>query len=298
VITGANSGLGLGLTGRFARAGAEVVLAVRDRRKGADAIARVLADVPGARLSIRHLDLTSLASVAAVGAELRGEGRPIDFLVNNAGVMAPPMRVTTEDGFELQFGGNHLGHFALTAHLLPLLRAAERSRVTTVSSLAAWWARFDFGDLQSERYSPQRAYGLSKLANLMFARELDRRSREAEWGVLSNAAHPGATVTGLQVTGPTYGGAAVTRTRLLNAFLYRIPGIWQEVPTGVLPILYAATSPDAEGGAYYGPGGFGELTGGPAPARIPRRALNDDDTARLWDVSERLAGVAYPAVRA
>ncbi|GAA1304376.1 oxidoreductase [Planotetraspora silvatica] len=295
VITGANSGLGLGLTGRFARAGAEVVLAVRDRGKGAVAVEKVRAEVPDARLTIRHLDLASLDSVAALGAELVAEGRPIDFLINNAGVMALPKRAVTRDGFEMQFGGNHLGHFALTAHLLPLLRAAAAPRVTTVSSIAAWYGRLNFGDLQSERYGPHRSYGGSKIANLLFARELDRRSREGGWGILSNAAHPGATITNLQVTGPTHGGVAVARTRLLYGFLYRIPGMWQEVPTGILPLLHAATSPEAEGGAYYGPDGFAGLTGGPAVARAPRRALNDADAARLWAVSEELTGVAFPA---
>jgi NAD(P)-dependent dehydrogenase (short-subunit alcohol dehydrogenase family) len=296
VITGANSGLGLGLTRRFAEAGAEVVLAVRNRAKGAAAVEKVRAEVPDARLTTRHLDLASLESVAALGAELVAEGRPIDLLINNAGVMALPNRAVTQDGFEMQFGGNHLGHFALTAHLLPLLRAAAAPRVTTVSSIAAWYGHLDFGDLQSERYRPHRAYGGSKIANLMFARELDRRSREGGWGILSNAAHPGATITNLQVTGPTHGGTAVARTRLLYGFLYRIPGMWQEVPTGILPLLHAATSPDARGGAYYGPDGFGGLTGGPAGARAPRRALNDADAARLWAVSEELTGVAYPAV--
>jgi NAD(P)-dependent dehydrogenase (short-subunit alcohol dehydrogenase family) len=297
VITGANSGLGLGLTRRFAEAGAEVVLAVRNRAKGAAAVEEVRAAVPDARLTIRHLDLASLESVAAFGAELVAEGRPIDFLINNAGVMALPNRAVTRDGFEMQFGGNHLGHFALTAHLLPLLRAAAAPRVTTVSSISTWWGRLDFGDLQSEkRYWPQRAYGGSKIANLLFARELDRRSRQGGWGILSNAAHPGATITNLQFTGPTHGGAAITRTRLLYGFLYRIPGLWQRVPTGILPLLYAATSPEARGGAYYGPDGFGGLTGGPADARAPRRALNDADAARLWAVSEDLTGAAYPAV--
>ncbi|GAA4573137.1 SDR family oxidoreductase [Planotetraspora kaengkrachanensis] len=296
VITGANSGLGLGLTRRFAEAGAEVVLAVRNRAKGAAAVEEVRTAVPDARLTIRHLDLTSLKTVAAFGAELAAEGRPIDFLINNAGVMALPRRGVTEDGFETQFGGNHLGHFALTGHLLPLLRAAQSPRVTTVSSISTWWGRLNFGDLQSERYRPQRAYGGSKIANLLFARELHRRSEEAGWGVLSNAAHPGATITNLQFTGPTHGGAAVTRTRLMYGLLYRIPGLWQQVPTGILPILHAAVSPDARGGAYYGPDGFCGLTGGPAEGRAPRRALDDAAAARLWEVSEKLTGVAYPAV--
>ncbi|MEV4756043.1 SDR family oxidoreductase [Micromonospora sp. NPDC049559] len=295
VVTGANSGIGFGLTGRLARAGAEVILAVRSRERGTDAVNRIRAEHPEAKLSLRDLDLSSLASIAALGARLREEGRSIDYLVNNAGIMTPPRRLQTRDGFELQFGGNHLGHFALTGHLLPLLRDGG-ARVTTLSSLTNRWGRFDFDDLQSERrYDPRRAYGTSKLANLVFARELDRRSRAGGWGIRSNAAHPGATVTNLQVTGPTHGGGASARlNRTLYRVLYRVPGMWQQIPTGILPALYAATSPDAEGGAYYGPDGFFELTGGPAPAKVPDRARDEADAARLWAVSERLTGVTYP----
>jgi NAD(P)-dependent dehydrogenase (short-subunit alcohol dehydrogenase family) len=297
VITGANSGLGFGLTGRFAMAGAEVILAVRNRQKGEDAVARVRADVPDARLSIRDLDLSSLASVAAFGNTLSAEGRPVDFLVNNAGIMTPPKREVTEDGFELQFGSNYLGHFALTAHLLPLLRAARSPRVLSLSSILARAGRLDWDDLQSEgRYRPQRAYGLSKLAALMFARELERRSVLGGWGVRSNAAHPGATVTNLQVTGPTHGGNGSQLMQRVNRASHRIGWLWQEVPEGILPALYASTSPDAAGGGYYGPGGFAELTGGPKPAAVPKRALSDADCVRLWDVSEGLTGVAFPSV--
>jgi NAD(P)-dependent dehydrogenase (short-subunit alcohol dehydrogenase family) len=295
VITGANSGLGFGLTRRFARAGAEVVLAVRDQQKGEAAIEQLRGEVPGAKLRIGHLDLASLASVAAFGKELHQEGRPIDFLLNNAGLMMPPRRDVTEDGFELQFGGNHLGHFALTGHLLPLLRAAGTSRVTTMSSALARVGRLDFDDLQSEQYRPQRAYGTSKLANLMFARELDRRSQAAGWGIRSNAAHPGATMTNLQTTGPTHGGSRPGLTARLFLATKRIGWMWQQVDTGVLPALYAATSPDAAGGGYYGPSGFGELTGGPAPAKVPARARNQADAERLWQVSETLTGVTFPA---
>jgi NAD(P)-dependent dehydrogenase (short-subunit alcohol dehydrogenase family) len=294
VVTGANSGLGFGLAGRFARAGAEVVLAVRNQAKGADAVSRIKAEVPGATVRTAPLDLADLANVAAFGERLNGEGRPIDHLVNNAGIMIPPKRFRTEDGFELQFGTNHLGHFALTAHLLPLLRAAGTSRVTSMSSLASRAGRMDWDDLQSERrYRPWRAYGVSKLANLLFARELQRRSEQGGWGILSNAAHPGGTVTNLQVTGPTHGGSSGGLKMTLMRASQRIPFAWQQVPTGILPALYAATSPDARGGAYYGPSGFGELTGGSAPARIPRRALDAGDAARLWEVSERLTGVTF-----
>ncbi|WP_354570594.1 SDR family oxidoreductase [Glaciihabitans sp. UYNi722] len=296
VITGANSGLGFGLTTRYARAGAEVILAIRNRAKGEDAIARIRREVPEARLSIRDLNLSSLASVAALGETLNAEGRPIDFLLNNAGIMMPPKRDTTEDGFELQFGGNHLGHFALTAHLLPLLRAADAPRVLSLSSILARAGRLDWADLQSERsYSPSRSYGLSKLATLMFSRELEKRSLAGGWSIRSTAAHPGATVTNLQVTGPTHGGNGSPLLQRLNTASHRIGRLWQQIPQGILPALYASTSADTAGGTYWGPGGFSELTGAPKLAAIPKRALSDAASARLWDVSERLTGVAFPA---
>jgi NAD(P)-dependent dehydrogenase (short-subunit alcohol dehydrogenase family) len=293
VITGANNGIGFGLTRRFAQAGAEVILAVRNQQKGEAAISQLRTDVPAAKLSLRHLDLASLASVGALGEQLNAEGRPIDFLLNNAGLMMPPHRDVTEDGFELQFGGNHLGHFALTGHLLPLLQAAGTSRVMTMSSAMARVGRLDFDDLQSERYQPQRSYGTSKLANLMFARELDCRSQAAGWGIRSNAAHPGATRTNLQTTGPTHGGSRPGVLARLFQLTYNWRWMWQDVDTGCLPALYAATSPDAVGGGYYGPDGFGELTGGPAPATVPPRAKNQADAERLWQVSETLSGVTF-----
>jgi NAD(P)-dependent dehydrogenase (short-subunit alcohol dehydrogenase family) len=211
--------------------------------------------------------------------------------------MQPPDRETTADGFELQFGGNHLGHFALTGHLLPLLRAAENARVTTVSSLAARMGGINFDDLQWEkRYNPTRAYSQSKSANLMFALELDRRSTRAGWGIVSNAAHPGFAKTNLQLSGPSQGKESPT---LLERF-YRLsrqvtPFMWQEVDDGILPVLYASTSPQAQGGAFYGPRGFYELAGdGVTDAKIPANATSEADARRLWEVSEQLTGVAYP----
>ncbi|MDJ0350978.1 SDR family oxidoreductase [Cryobacterium sp. PH29-G1] len=295
VVTGANSGLGFGLTGRLARAGAEVILAVRNEAKGAEAVARIREQLPEAAVSIRHLDLASLASVAGLGEELNREGRPIDILLNNAGLMMPPVRDETEDGFELQFGTNHLGHFALTAQLLPLLQAAGTSRVVSLSSLAARAGKLDFADLQGLRYRRTRAYGLSKLATLMFARELNRRSVTGGWGVRSVAAHPGATVTNLQITGPTHRGASARVFLAANEASHRIGWMWQQIDQGILPALYAATSPAAAGGGYYGPGGFGELTGAPAPAKLPPRSLNEADARRLWSTSEELTGVTFPA---
>jgi NAD(P)-dependent dehydrogenase (short-subunit alcohol dehydrogenase family) len=301
IITGANSGLGLELSRRLAKAGAEVTLAIRNRAKGEAAIADIRSEMPDARLEIRLLDLASLASVAEFADAEVTAGRKLDILINNAGVMMPPKRQTTSDGFELQFGGNYLGHFALTAELMPLLlqqathSSAPPPRVVNLSSIYARSGRLDWDNLQAERhYSPGRAYGESKLAMLVFARELDRRSKQAGWGILGIAAHPGATITNLQITGPLSGhDQNGLRGRLARA-QYKVPGIYQNVDQGILPALFAATSPDAVGGAYYGPSGFQELNGGSAPARVPRRALSEADATRLWSVSEGLTGVSFP----
>ena len=296
VVTGSNSGLGLGLATRLSAAGADVVMAIRNRTKGEAAVEQIRATVPDAKLTIKSLDLSSLDSVAALGEDLNAEGRPIDILINNAGVMQPPERQTTADGFELQVGSNHLGHFALTGHLVTLLRAAD-ARVTTLSSLAARMGGVNFDDLQWEkRYNPTQAYSQSKSSNLMFALELDRRSRAAGWGVVSNAAHPGFTKTNLQLSGPSQGRDNPT---LMERF-YRLsrvltPFAWQEIDEGILPALYGAVSPEAEGGTFYGPRGLMEAAGGGVTlAKIPDRARDEADCRRLWEVSEQLTGVTYP----
>jgi len=296
VVTGSNSGLGFGLARRLSAAGADVVMAIRNRAKGEAAIDEIRATVPNAKLTIKPLDLSSLSGVAALGEELNADGRPIDILVNNAGVMTPPQRDTTTDGFELQFGSNHLGHFALTAHLLPLLRAADQARVVSLSSLAARRGRIHFDDPQFEKsYTPMQAYGQSKLAVLMFARELDRRSKEAGWGIVSNAAHPGLTKTNLQISGPSRGRAKPSTMERLYTLSWRLtPFLWQEIDEGILPALYAATSPQAEGGAFYGPHGIYEAAGGGVTAaKVPARARDDADCRQLWEISERLTGVNY-----
>jgi NAD(P)-dependent dehydrogenase (short-subunit alcohol dehydrogenase family) len=295
VVTGASDGLGFGLAGRLARAGAEVILPVRNPDKGRAALDRIRAAVPGARVSTRELDLASLASVADLGRTLAKEDRPIDILVNNAGVMTPPIRHTTVDGFELQFGTNHLGHFALAAHLLPLLRTG-RARVTTVSSFAARSAGFDWDDLQSERrYAPMRAYRQSKLAVMLFGLELDRRSRAGAWAITSNVAHPGLTSTNLQASGPNLGRRRASPVDRIFKRLARSGRLVQTVDTGLLPTLFAATSPAARGGAFYGPDGFARLTGGPTEQAIYRPARNQADADRIWAVSEQLAGISFPA---
>jgi NAD(P)-dependent dehydrogenase (short-subunit alcohol dehydrogenase family) len=296
VITGANSGLGFGLATRLSGAGADVIMAIRNQAKGQAAIEQIRQKVPDAKLTIKRLDLSSLASVAALGEELNAEGRPIDILINNAGIMQPPERNTTEDGFELQFGTNHLGHFALTGHLLPLLRAAQAPRVTSLSSLAARLGGINFDDLQWEkRYSATGAYNQSKSATLMFALELDHRSREAGWGIMSNAAHPGLTTTNLQTSGPSHGRQKPTALERFYVLSRRFaPFMWQDIDTGILPALYAATGAQAQGGGYYGPAGPGELKGRTARASIPRHARNEAELRRLWEISEELTGVVYP----
>ncbi|OBG38846.1 SDR family oxidoreductase [Mycobacterium sp. E3198] len=296
VVTGANSGLGLGLATRLATAGADVVLAIRCRTKGEAAIAEIRRQAPAAKLAIRHLDLSSLKSVAAFGEELAAEGRPVDILINNAGVMTPPRRQETPDGFELQFGTNHLGHFALTGHLLPLLRAAEGARLATVSSIAATQRGLDFTDPNAQHgYKPMRSYGMAKLAQLMFAIELDRRSRLGGWGVMSNAAHPGLSKTNL-LSGASYGRDKPTLQARLTRLTWRLlPFMWLDVDEGIKPSLFAAVSADAAGGRYYGPRGFYETAGGGVTfAAVPSLARSQDDMARLWQLSERLTGVTYP----
>ena len=288
VITGANSGVGFETARALAAAGHTVVLAVRSPAKG-----RAAADSLSGDVRVARLDLASLDSVAEFAASLRSEGRPIDLLINNAGVMAVPTRHTTADGFELQFGTNYLGHFALTAQLLPLLTAAAAPRVVSLSSGTHWAGRIDLDDLQSERsYSAGRAYAQSKLAMLLFASELQRRSDTAGWGLLSTAAHPGASRTNLQTTGPTM-GTGRSEPSLLARLSLHIPGMWQDAAGGARPSLYAATSPAAQPGGYYGPQRFFGLNGPAGPARRSRRAQDTAMAARLWDASVALTGVTW-----
>jgi NAD(P)-dependent dehydrogenase (short-subunit alcohol dehydrogenase family) len=295
VVTGANSGLGFGLAKRLAGEGADVVMAIRSRAKGEAAIAEIRRELPSAKLTIKQLDLSSLKSVAALGDELAAEGRPIDILINNAGVMTPPQRQETDDGFELQFGANHLGHFALTGRLLPLLRSAHGARVVTVSSIAAGQRNLDFDDANAQHgYKPMRSYGMAKLAQLMFAMELDRRSRGGGWGLMSNAAHPGLSKTNL-LSGASYGRDKPTLQARFTQLTWRLlPFMWLDVDEGIKPTLYAAVSPDAEGGMYYGPQGFYETAGGGVTfAGVPRLTRSEPDRERLWQLSEQLTGVTY-----
>lgn len=296
VVTGANSGLGFGLARQLAVARADVVMAIRDHAKGESAIAEIRKTVPDAKLTIKHLDLSSLKSIAALGDELAVEGRPIDILINNAGLMTPPQRKETDDGFELQFGANHLGHFALTGRLLPLLRAAQSARVVTISSIAAMQGNLDFDDVNAERdYKPMRSYGLAKVSQLMFALELNRRSRAAGWDVMSNAAHPGLSKTNL-LSGASYGLEKPRLSARLTQLTWRLlPFMWLEVDEGIKPALYAAVSPDARSGTYYSPRGFYETVGGGVTlAKLPELARSESDRLKLWRLSEQLTGVTFP----
>ncbi|HEX7189748.1 MAG TPA: oxidoreductase [Actinomycetes bacterium] len=289
VVTGANSGLGVATATELARHGGEVVLTARDGAKGEEALRRVRIDVPGASVELAVLDLADLESVRAFATE-QGD-RPLDLLVNNAGVMAVPYRRTV-DGFELQLATNHLGPFALTGLLLPALLQRPAARVVTVSSFMHWFGSMQFGDLMSERsYDPWQAYCRTKLANLLFMRELGRRTGAAGLGLVSAAAHPGYARTNLQRVGPQMGGRRATEIvlRLGTAV------VGQSAATGALPQLRAATDPDVRSGDYFGPRGPGEQRGLPKRVRMSANARDDTAARLLWDASEDLTGVTYPA---
>lgn len=290
VVTGAG-GLGFETALALARAGAEVIVASRDPGKGAEAVARIRAAAPAAAVGFEQLDLASLKSVAAFAARLTERRSTLDLLVNNAGVMRPPQRLETADGFELQLGTNYLGHFALTAHLLPLLRRAKAPRVVTLSSIAARQGAIDFDDLQAERsYAPMRVYSQSKLACLMFAFELQRRSDAGRWGVASLAAHPGLSRTDLIRNAPGGQGRMPLAFRLARM-------LFQSASRGALPTLFAATAPEAAPGGYFGPKGGGETRGAPTSARVPPQAADTIVAERLWRVSTQLTGVSFDAAR-
>jgi len=272
------------------------VMPVRRRPKGEAAVAAIRREHPAAEVSLRDLDLASLESIAALGATLRAEGVPLHVLVNNAGVMTPPQRMTTEDGFELQFGANHLGHFALVGQLMPLLRAG-RARVTSQISVAANSGAVNWDDLNWERsYDGMKAYSQSKIAFGLFGLELDRRSRAAGWGITSNLSHPGIAPTGLLTARPELGRATDTRSRRLIGALSRRGILVGTADSAALPAVRAATSPDARPGAFYGPGGPGHLGGAPREQQLYRRLRDTAAGARIWAVSEQLTGVTYAAV--
>ncbi|GAA2047001.1 SDR family oxidoreductase [Leifsonia soli] len=294
VVTGASDGMGSVIAARLARAGAEVVMPVRDRAKGNATADRIRSAVPEARLVLRDLDLASLDSVAAFGEGMRADGDPVHILINNAGLMTPPERRTTVDGFELQWGTNHLGHVALFGALFPLLRDG-RARVTSQVSVAARSGAIDWDDLAAERrYRAQAAYSASKIALGLFGLELDRRSSAGGWGISSNLAHPGVAPTNLLAAQPGYGRAADTgAVRVIRWLSAR--GILVGTPeTAALPALLAATGPDARGGRMYGPSGPGHLGGAPAEQALYAPLRDVQEAARVWEISEQQVGVPLP----
>ena len=290
VVTGANSGLGLATARELARAGAIVVMGCRDAGRGGAAVQRIHEELPEAQLDLQTLDLASLHSIAAFAKTVTSTYPGIDLLINNAGVMAIP-RSTTADGFEMQIGTNHLGHFALTGRLIGSMLDRPHSRVVTVSSTAHKPGRINFDDLMNERsYKKWLAYSQSKLANLLFAYELQRRLAAKGAPTISVAAHPGYAATNLQAVGPQQTGNKVM------GFLMNIGNALfaQSEEQGALPQLYAATAPEVNGGEYFGPGGFQEQRGAPKRVDSRPRSKNEADAKRLWEVSEQLTGVRFP----
>ena len=283
VVTGANSGIGYEVARALARKDAIVILACRDKDKGEAALKQIDRDYARAKAEHLQLDLSDLASVRRFADEFTSNYSRLDILVNNAGIMVPPF-AKTADGFELQFGTNHLGHFALTGLLLDLLVGTSQARVVTVSSGGHRFGKIDFDNLNAEKgYDRQRAYAQSKLANLLFTYELQRRFESAGVDAIAVAAHPGWTVTNLQVHW--------RMTRMLNPF------IGQKPEMGALPVLCAATDSDVQGGDYYGPGGWQELGGYPTRVRSSDRSHDLAVAARLWKISEEFTGVRYAEIK-
>ena len=302
IVTGSNSGTGRETARRLALAGAEVILAVRSPEKGEAARAEILRDAPGAAIPVRRLDLADLSSVRAFAAGIIEDKKPLHALVNNAGVMAPPKRYETVDGFELQFGTNFLGPFALTNLLLPLLLEQPHVIVATMSSGTANFGKLDFTDLNwtRRRFSPVRAYAASKLADLLFGRHLAAVAGERRWDLKSTLAHPGFTRTNLQTAGKNLGRSTDAQLKPIRNSGIGPSGIslWtllpsQGVEVGSEPLLYAATAPEAEQGAYYGPRWWA-MVGRTHRASIPRSGRSMELAARLWSEAERLTGTSLP----
>jgi NAD(P)-dependent dehydrogenase (short-subunit alcohol dehydrogenase family) len=285
IVTGANSGLGFVIARELARAGAHVIIASRDADRGARAMGAIKAAHPTAYVEVAQLDLASLTSVRAFATQFLAGHSQLDVLVNNAGIMAAPYR-RTADGFELQFATNHLGHFALTGLLMPAFNQRLGTRVATMSSNLHKGGQIRFDDLPGEQhYSRWGAYGQSKLANLLFALELDRRLKAAGLPMISVAAHPGYSATNLQMSGPPLQERIVMR--LANRLFA------QPAEMGALPMIYAATYPDLQGGSYVGPDGPRESRGYPVLVQPSDRAMDAATAKRLWEVSEKLTDVKY-----
>jgi len=289
IVTGANSGIGYHTALELARKGGRVLLACRNPAKAEDALKRLKDAVPGAQAELAALDVSDLGSVRAFAAAFAGRGAPLDVLVNNAGIYSAERR-TSRDGFELTLATNHLGHFLLTALLLPALKRSADPRVVTVSSIAHRRGRVDFDDLMGERrYNGPKAYGQTKLANLLFAFELQRRADVAGVRLRSLAAHPGVARTSI-IVNALGGGKPNWKTRFVDLIM---PLFSHSEEQGALPTLYAATRPDAAPGAYYGPDGFREMTGFPVRVDCYPQAKDEAAAKRLWEVSERLVGAPF-----
>jgi len=292
IVTGGNSGIGYEAALQLAGKRANVVLACRDPGRAGDAVERIRSAHPKASVDVMALDLASLASVRSFAEAFSRRHDRLDVLCNNAGVMALPYR-RTADGFEMQLGTNHLGHFALTGLLLERLLSTAAARVVNVSSTAHRMGKMRFDDLQWEHgYGKWRAYGQSKLANLLFTYELQRRLVAAKANAISVACHPGYAATNLQIAGPRMQGSSfMEKASVLGNALFA-----QSAAMGALPTLYAATAPDVRGGDYIGPDGFGEVWGHPKKVGSSARSRNEKDAARLWEISEELTGVRYEAL--
>ncbi len=293
IVTGGNSGLGFETARALAKRGARVVIACRNPEKASDAIARLRAENPQADVEAMALDLASLASVRAFASSFLGKQSPLHGLINNAGVMALP-RCETVDGFEMQLGTNHFGHFALTGMLLEPLLATPGSRIVNLSSTMHKAGRMRFDDLHGERsYGKWSAYGQSKLANLLFTYELQRRLAAKRATTISVASHPGYAATNLQFAGPRMQGSSLLEAGagLANRLFS------QSAEMGALPSLYAATAPHVQGGDYFGPGGFAEMWGPPRNVKSSKRSQDANAAARLWEISEDATGVRFDALK-
>ena len=290
IVTGGTSGLGFEVALALAQANADVIVAGRDESQGRWAVGKIRPLAPASLVRFEQLDLADLAAVADFTRRVERMERPVDLLVNNAGVMAPPRRQLTADGFEMQMGVNYLGHFALTQRLFPLLRRGRDPRVVQVGSLSHRLAAIEFDDLQCERrYSPLRAYGQSKLALLLFTFELQRRSSAGQWRLMSLAAHPGYARTPLFEKGPGTHSLIYRMHRGLSGWLAH------SAASGALPLLYAATATKVRPGDYYGPQGALELAGPSGAAGISKKAQDRETARRLWEISETLTGLCWPS---
>ncbi|WP_380874932.1 dehydrogenase [Sphingomonas sp. DBB INV C78] len=294
LVTGGASGIGYEAARALAQHGAEVIIADRNEQLGNSAPDRIRALRPDAKASYRMLDLSQLQAVKDFAAAFVAEGKPLDILINNAGIQPISERRTSPDGFELTFAIGHLGHFTLTGLLLPLLTASPAPRVVTVSSMVHGRGTFNWNDLQIERgYRSQRAYNQTKLANLLFAREFQRRIDAAGGNIRSIAVHPGVAQTAIGANRKQLGAFGLGDHLVSSILSVVMPFLGQPAAAGALPTMFAAAAPDAEGGGFYGPDGFGEMKGAPAPAVIKPSGQDMDAARKLWDISEQLTGVRF-----